>query len=248
MITLLLSALALATITVIIHGLGAVAAARDAAKRLLAPTGRRARLALEIILARLVAMLLLLHLAEAIVWAAFLVTIGALPDIETAAYFSLTSYTTVGYGDVVLPAPWRLLGPLEAAVGVLMLGWSTGVLVAIIGPVYRELFPTLAPRSASDSAASRCSGVPPSTFVAQVPHVPFRQENGASTPAASTASRIVCSGRTRTHRPERRNSSVMGASLPRFSRAKRSLRTRPAVPCPSAATRTASINRAGPQT
>ena len=55
-------------------------------------------------MAQLVGALLLLHLAEAVVWALFFVLIGALPDLETAAYFSLTSYTTVGYGDVVLPA------------------------------------------------------------------------------------------------------------------------------------------------
>ncbi len=91
---------------------------------------------------------LLLHLAEAVVWAVFYVLVGALPDLETAAYFSLTSYTTVGYGDVVLPGPWRLLGPLEAAVGVLMLGWSTGILVAVIGMIYRRLFPA---RTAHDA-------------------------------------------------------------------------------------------------
>jgi hypothetical protein len=66
-----------------------------------------------------------------------------MPDLESAAYFSLTSYTTVGYGDVVLPEPWRLLGPLEAAVGVLMLGWSTGILVAAIGTIYGQLFRSL---------------------------------------------------------------------------------------------------------
>ena len=89
----------------------------------------------------IVSTLLLLHLAEAIVWALFLVWIGGLPDLETAMYFSLTSYTTVGYGDVLLSPRWRLLGPIEAAVGVLMLGWSTGILVAVIGATYRELFP-----------------------------------------------------------------------------------------------------------
>jgi hypothetical protein len=91
-------------------------------------------------MARLVGTLLLLHLGEALVWALFFVLVGGLPDFESAAYFSLTSYTTVGYGDVVLPEPWRLLGPIEAAVGVLMLGWSTGILVAVIGVVYRHLF------------------------------------------------------------------------------------------------------------
>ena len=67
---------------------------------------------------------------------------GGLPDLESATYFSLASYTTVGYGDVVLPERWRLLGPIDAAVGVLMLGWSTGILVAVIGTIYRELLPS----------------------------------------------------------------------------------------------------------
>lgn len=75
-------------------------------------------------------------------WALFALEVGAWADLETAVYFSLTSYTTVGYGDVVLPPPWRLLGPLEAAVGVLMRGWSTGILVAVIGVLCGRLFPS----------------------------------------------------------------------------------------------------------
>jgi hypothetical protein len=94
-------------------------------------------------MARVVGTLLLLHIVEAAVWALFFRLVGGLPDLESAAYFSLTSYTTVGYGDVVLPARWRLLGPIEAAVGVLMLGWSTGILVTVIGVVYGRLFPAL---------------------------------------------------------------------------------------------------------
>jgi hypothetical protein len=47
---------------------------------------------------------------------------------------------------VVLPEPWRMLGPLEAAVGILMLGWSTGILVAVIGMTYRQRFPSLTGR------------------------------------------------------------------------------------------------------
>jgi hypothetical protein len=143
MIKLILSALVLTAITVIIHGVGTVASARRVAGLWTARKDRLGRLGAELLVARLVSMLLLLHLAEAVVWALFFLLVGALPDLETAAYFSLTSYTTVGYGDVVLPAPWRLLGPLEAAVGVLMLGWSTGVLVAVIGRVYSRLFAEL---------------------------------------------------------------------------------------------------------
>jgi hypothetical protein len=142
MIKVILAALGLTAITVIIHGVGAMAAARRAARLWTARSDRSGWLGGELLLAGLVSVLLLLHLAEAVVWALFYVLAGVLPDLETAAYFSLTSYTTVGYGDVVLPEPWRLLGPLEAAVGVLMLGWSTGVLVAVIGLMYRHLAPS----------------------------------------------------------------------------------------------------------
>jgi hypothetical protein len=142
MIKLVLCALGLTAITVIIHGVGALAAGRRVVglwTRRKAPPGW---LGAERLMAQLVGTLLLLHLAEAIVWAIFYVLVGALPDLETAAYFSLTSYTTVGYGDVVLPEAWRLLGPIEAAVGVLMLGWSTGILVVVIGVVYKQFSPS----------------------------------------------------------------------------------------------------------
>src|SRR5262245_60398281 len=143
MIRLVLSALGLAAITVIIHGVGTVGAAGRAAVLCKRREGRAGRLGAELLMVELVATLLLLHLGEAVVWALFYVLVGGLPNLETAAYFSLTSYTTVGYGDVVLPAPYRLLGPIEAAVGVLMLGWSTGILVAAIGLIFRQVFPVL---------------------------------------------------------------------------------------------------------
>src|SRR6185295_1387995 len=88
------------------------------------------------VLTRLVSLLLALHLAETAIWAAAFVILGVLPDFETAFYFSLTSYTTVGYGDVLPPSAWRLLGPIEAAVGVLMMGWSTSIIVAAVQRIY----------------------------------------------------------------------------------------------------------------
>ena len=142
MLTLILSALGLTAVTVIIHGTGTMAALGRAVRRRAGLTNTPGRLAVELVMSELIGTLLLLHLGEAIVWALFLVWIGGLPDLETAMYFSLTSYTTVGYGDVLLSPRWRLLGPIEAAVGVLMLGWSTGILIAVIGATYRDLFPT----------------------------------------------------------------------------------------------------------
>jgi len=51
---------------------------------------------------------------------------------ESAFYFSAGSYSTVGYSDVVLPSHWRLLGPLESMMGVLMCGISVSLLFALI--------------------------------------------------------------------------------------------------------------------
>ena len=51
---------------------------------------------------------------------------------ESALYFSASSYATVGYGDIILPTNWRMLGPLESIIGVLMCGISVSVLFATV--------------------------------------------------------------------------------------------------------------------
>jgi hypothetical protein len=66
------------------------------------PAGAQ-RLTLQFAIVRVVSVLLVLHFLETSVWAAFFRLAGCLPDFETAVYFSITSYTTVGYGDIVLP-------------------------------------------------------------------------------------------------------------------------------------------------
>jgi len=142
-IRLIVAGLALTAVTVVLHGVLTAVAARSVSRRWFTSTERLDSFRAELLIARLVSMLLLVHLGDAMVWAIFFVLVGALPDVKLAAYFSLTSYTTVGYGDVLLPEPWRLLGPLEAAVGVLMLGWSTGILVAIIGMIHGQPLPSL---------------------------------------------------------------------------------------------------------
>jgi len=121
MLKVLLCALALTAITVIMHAAGTLLSMSRITRLWSARKDRPGRLGAELLIVRLVSTLLLLHLAEALVWAVFFVLIGLLPDLEAAAYFSLTSYTMVGYGDMVLSELWRLLGLLEAAVGVLML-------------------------------------------------------------------------------------------------------------------------------
>ena len=75
---------------------------------------------------------ILLHLAEISVWALFYFFRGAIDGLQSAFYFSAVTYTTTGYGDLVLPQAWRLLGGVEALTGILMCGWSTGFFFAIV--------------------------------------------------------------------------------------------------------------------
>jgi hypothetical protein len=84
------------------------------------------------ILIRVVYGLLILHLLQIMVWAACYQWNGCFPDFATSFYYSATSYSTVGYGDVVPPEEWRILGSVEAVTGVLMFGWSTGVLFSVV--------------------------------------------------------------------------------------------------------------------
>lgn len=65
-----------------------------------------------------------LHVAEMCLWAGFYFWRGCLPELGTSVYFSATSYLAAGYGDVMLPRPWRLLGALESLTGLLLLGCS----------------------------------------------------------------------------------------------------------------------------
>jgi hypothetical protein len=86
--------------------------------------------------------IVILHLIEITIWAAMYVWNGAITDLPTAAYFSAVTYTTTGYGDIVLPAEWRLDGAVEALTGILMCGWSTGFFFAIVNRIYVQPQPT----------------------------------------------------------------------------------------------------------
>ena len=79
--------------------------------------------------------IILLHLTEISIWAAFYDFRGHFADFETGAYFSLACYTTIGYGDVMLPPKWRLMGGLEGITGMLLCGLSTAFLFTIVKEV-----------------------------------------------------------------------------------------------------------------
>lgn len=79
--------------------------------------------------------LFVLHGIEIWGYAALYYRVGALPDFQTALYFSTATYTTIGYGDVVLPRTWQMVGAIEGANGIILLGWSTAFFVAMVSRI-----------------------------------------------------------------------------------------------------------------
>jgi voltage-gated potassium channel len=82
-------------------------------------------------------LMIVLHMIETAIWATFYYNRGLFPDFETSLYFSITSYTTIGFGDVVMPRAWRMLGGIEGISGVLLCGLSTAFVFAIVNALFQ---------------------------------------------------------------------------------------------------------------
>ena len=95
------------------------------------------------IVGRAIALALVAHLIEMAVWALLFVICGEFADFGTAYYHSAVNYTTLGYGDVLMSAKWRFLGPLEAANGMLLFGVTTAMVFAIMQHLVRARFEDL---------------------------------------------------------------------------------------------------------
>jgi hypothetical protein len=95
---------------------------------------------------RLVVFMLVTHLTEVALIATVLLGIHAFADLRTAFYFTGETYTTLGFGDILLPHDWRQLALFIAMSGLFSFGWSTGVLVSIVGKTYEAQFSTLQKR------------------------------------------------------------------------------------------------------
>ncbi|TVS11912.1 MAG: two pore domain potassium channel family protein, partial [Gammaproteobacteria bacterium] len=84
------------------------------------------------LLVQLVWALLLIHLVAVAIWAAFYRWRAGLPDLETAFYFSGITYTTIGYGDVLLDPRWRALAAIEGLAGIVMCSLSAAFFFAVM--------------------------------------------------------------------------------------------------------------------
>jgi voltage-gated potassium channel Kch len=94
------------------------------------------RLTRVLVVGALVLIMFLASVVEAGLWAATYLAVGAISGLEKALYFSTVTYTTLGYGDVVMEESWQLLSAFEAANGIIMFGWTTALIFALVQRVY----------------------------------------------------------------------------------------------------------------
>lgn len=134
MLAKLLIAFSLMALCVAIHAMGIIAVFRWMRVKL--ARGGRDFWHSTWRLVRVASWVVLLHLVQILVWALMYAWRGAMPDFTTAAYFSAVTYTTTGYGDLVLPEEWRLVGGVEALTGILMCGLSTGMFFAVFSQIF----------------------------------------------------------------------------------------------------------------
>jgi hypothetical protein len=136
MLSIILNACVLVALTMYIHASGIAVLLRGLMKLDALPPTRV--WPITRMLFRMIWWLILIHLAEISVWALFYLWRGCMPNAEAAFYFSGVTYTTIGYGDLVLAKPWRLLGPIEGLVGILMCGLSTGYFFVLVSRAYQS--------------------------------------------------------------------------------------------------------------
>ncbi|MGO4815510.1 ion channel [Cupriavidus sp. 2MCAB6] len=92
----------------------------------------------DILLLSLVMVLTLFaNFMQMVIWAVLFMILGEFSNFPTALYHSGVNFATLGYGDIVMSEEWRLLGPIEAANGILMFGVSTSVMTAAVSDVIK---------------------------------------------------------------------------------------------------------------
>ncbi len=79
------------------------------------------------------------NLLQITLWGALFLVLGEFTEFYEAVYHSAVNFASLGYGDIVMSKSWKLLGPLEAVNGVLMIGMSGAALMAVLQQLIRKL-------------------------------------------------------------------------------------------------------------
>ena len=118
--------------TVVIHSAAHMAVLRWVGGAIDHPRKRRGPLSATALIAAFVLSMSLIAVIESAMWAGVYFAVGAMSDFRDALYFSLVTFTTLGYGDITLNEEWRLLAGFQAAIGIIIFGWTTALLVYVV--------------------------------------------------------------------------------------------------------------------
>jgi voltage-gated potassium channel len=86
----------------------------------------------HLVMIGIVGIMMSIHCIEVVIWAGFYYLRGLIPSWLPATHFSIASYTTLGNSNIILPPNWLGLGSFEAMNAMLMFGWSTAILAAVV--------------------------------------------------------------------------------------------------------------------
>ena len=131
MVLQVVAGLFIGTINIVIHAWLTVATIRVARS---ASVKRRAHPWLHLVgvMIATVLLLMLAHTLEVFIWSTAYAVLAAAPEGTDLSYFAFVNYTTLGYGDITPVARWRLMGPITAMNGFLLIGWSTAIIFEVL--------------------------------------------------------------------------------------------------------------------
>lgn len=121
--------------TTVIHAAGMMLSFRFMKSHASHP-GKQTRLTRMVRISSIVILMFLVSVAEVLLWAVVYLGLGAIEGLEKSLYFSMVTFTTLGYGDIVLPVHWQLLSSFQAANGIIMFGWTTSIVIAVVTRIY----------------------------------------------------------------------------------------------------------------
>jgi Ion channel len=96
-------------------------------------TRRRSPHLASLVFSFAILLMLFLHIMELAIWGLVLNLSGLVPNLRDSVYFSANTYTTIGYGKMILPENWRELSPIIAISGLFTFAWTTGQMFELVG-------------------------------------------------------------------------------------------------------------------
>lgn len=119
-------------VTTVVHGIASLAGVRLLRGHYLTREGMSSGLHDTVVVSVFVLWLFLASIIEIWLWAGLFLYLGALGTLEEALYFATVTFSTLGYGDIVLDKSWRLLASFASANGLFLFGWSTALVFAVV--------------------------------------------------------------------------------------------------------------------